>query len=80
MANHSPEFLPGESNLVGYTPWGCKESDRLSDYTFTFTFIDYTRAEFIIYILEQNLCICHSDSPTQFVNFSQDILEIKYYL
>ena len=45
MTTHSPVFLPGESNLVGYTPWGCKESDRLSDYTFTFTFIDYTKTE-----------------------------------
>ena len=45
MTTHSPVFLPGESNRVGYTPWGCKESDRLSDYTFTFIFIDYTKTE-----------------------------------
>ena len=37
-------FLPGESHvqrsLVGYSPWGCKESDmteRLSAHTQTFT-------------------------------------------
>ena len=29
----------GWRNLVGYGPWGCKESDRLSDFTFTFIFI-----------------------------------------
>ena len=35
--------LPGKSHgqrsLVGYSPWGRKELDRLSDFTFTFTFI-----------------------------------------
>ena len=35
----TPVFLPGEShgrwNLVGYSPWGRKESD-MSDFTFTF--------------------------------------------
>ena len=40
----TPVFLPGKSHgprsLVGYRPWGRKESDtteRLSDFTFTFT-------------------------------------------
>ena len=23
----SPVFLPGQRNLVGYSPWGCKELD-----------------------------------------------------
>ena len=36
----TPVFLPGESHglrsLAGYSPRGCKESDRLSDFTFTF--------------------------------------------
>ena len=36
----TPVLLPGKSHgqrsLVGYSPWGCKESDRLSDCTFTF--------------------------------------------
>ena len=31
MITHSSNFLPGESrgqrSLVGYSPWGCKESD-----------------------------------------------------
>ena len=31
IATHSPVFLPGEfhgqRSLVGYHPWGCKESD-----------------------------------------------------
>ena len=31
MAKPTPVFLPGESHvrrrLVGYSPWGCKESD-----------------------------------------------------
>ena len=34
-------LLPGKSHgqrsLVGYSPWGSKELDRLSDFTFTFT-------------------------------------------
>ena len=33
----APVFLPGKSHgrriLVGYSPWGHKESDRLSDFT-----------------------------------------------
>ena len=40
----TPVFLPGEShgqrNLVGYRPWGCKESDtteRLHTHTHTHT-------------------------------------------
>ena len=37
----TPVFLPGESygqrSLVGYSPWGCKESDT-TDVTRTFTF------------------------------------------
>ena len=39
----TPVLLPGKSHglrsLVGYSPWGCKESARLSDFTFTFTFM-----------------------------------------
>ena len=38
MATHSI-FLPGESHgwrgLVGYTPWGCKESDLTEGLTHT---------------------------------------------
>ena len=26
-------------SMVGYSPWGHKESDRLSDFTFTFTLL-----------------------------------------
>ena len=33
-AQHTPVFLPGEfhgqRSLVGYSPWGCKESDVIS--------------------------------------------------
>ena len=33
-------FFPGEfhgqRNLAGYSPWGCKESDRLRNYNFHF--------------------------------------------
>ena len=36
----TPVFLPGESHgqksLVGYSPWGCKESDMTSTFTFHF--------------------------------------------
>ena len=36
----TPVLLPGESrgarSLVGYSPWGCKEWDTLSDFAFTF--------------------------------------------
>ena len=32
---HTPGFLPGEfhglKSLAGYSPWGCKELDRVSD-------------------------------------------------
>ena len=32
MATHSPVFLPekfhGQRSLAGYSPWGCKESDK----------------------------------------------------
>ena len=35
----TPVLLPrkshGQRSLVGYSPWGRKESDRLSDFTFT---------------------------------------------
>ena len=35
-----PVFLPGESHgqrsLVGYSPWGCKESDRTEQLTLSF--------------------------------------------
>ena len=38
----TPVLLPGESqgqrSLVGCSPWGFEESDRLSDFTFTFYF------------------------------------------
>ena len=38
----TPVFLPGKSHglrgLVGCSPWGCKELDTLSDFTFTFHF------------------------------------------
>ena len=33
MATHSsilPRESSGQRSLVGYSPWGCKESDRLS--------------------------------------------------
>ena len=34
--NRTPVFLPGESyeqrSLMGYSPWGCKESDMTEDY------------------------------------------------
>ena len=44
----TPVFLPGEEShgqrsLVGYSPQGHKESDRLSDFTFTFTLFNFTR-------------------------------------
>ena len=35
-----PVFLPGESHgqriLVGYSPWGCKETDMTKRLTFTY--------------------------------------------
>ena len=35
-----PVFLPGESHgqriLVGYSPWGCKETDTTKRLTFTY--------------------------------------------
>ena len=38
----TPVLLPGKSHgwrsLVGCSPWGCKESDTLSDFTFTLHF------------------------------------------
>ena len=38
----TPVLLPGKSHgwrsLVGYNPWGLKESTPLSDFTFTFHF------------------------------------------
>ena len=37
----TPALLPGKSHgrrsLIGYSPWGRKESTRLSNFTFTFT-------------------------------------------
>ena len=43
MANDSstlawkiPGKFHGQRNLVGYSPWGHKESDTMSDFTFTF--------------------------------------------
>jgi len=37
----TPVFLPGKShgqrNLVGYSPWGCKESDTTEQLTHTHT-------------------------------------------
>ena len=42
MATHSI-LLPGKSHgrrsLVSYSLWGRKDSDTMSDFTFTFTFI-----------------------------------------
>ena len=39
MATHSSIFVPGESHgqrsLVGYSPWGCKESDTTEQLHFT---------------------------------------------
>ena len=35
----SLEKSHGQRSVVGYSPWGHKESDRLSDFTFTFTFL-----------------------------------------
>ena len=36
---HTPVFLPGEfqgqRSLVGYSPWGCKESDTTEQLHFT---------------------------------------------
>ena len=41
--NPIPVFLPGKSHeqrsLVGYSPWGRKESDTTSDFTFTLRYI-----------------------------------------
>ena len=38
----TPVFLPGESHgqgsLVGYSPWGCKESDVTEQLTHTHTY------------------------------------------
>ena len=40
--HHNPVLLPGKSHgqrsLVGCSPWGREESDRLRDFTFTFHF------------------------------------------
>ena len=42
----TPVFLPGKShgwkNLVGYSPWGCKESDMTEQLHFHFS-LDNTR-------------------------------------
>ena len=36
----APVLLPGKfhglRSLIGYSPWDCKESDTMSDFTFTF--------------------------------------------
>ena len=31
MATHSSILAHGQRSLVGYSPWGCRESDTLSD-------------------------------------------------
>ena len=50
--------LPGKSHgqrsLVGYSAWGRKESDRLSDFTFTFCFLEICLS---IYFLTLQYCI-----------------------
>ena len=49
MATHSVPFLPGKShgwrNLVGYSPWGHKESDRTERLHFHFHFFTLTAKE-----------------------------------
>ena len=45
----TPVFLPGESHgqrsLVGYSPWGCKDTDatEAAELTYTQRFPDYAR-------------------------------------
>ena len=43
----TPVLLPGESHgqrsLVGHSPWGCKSQTRLSDFTFTFFHLNWSR-------------------------------------
>ena len=40
----TPVFLPGESHgqrsLVSYSPWGCKESDKMEQLTFSYNMLD----------------------------------------
>ena len=46
----TPIFLPGKNHewrsLIGYSPWGPKSYTRLSNFTFTFTFLTSTRLVF----------------------------------
>ena len=34
---HTHIYIFGQRNLAGYSPWGCKESTRLSTHTHTHT-------------------------------------------
>ena len=50
----TPVFLPGEfygqRSLVGYSPWGCKESDMTQRLTHT------KRAEWLLVLARKSLC------------------------
>jgi len=41
----TPVFLPGESHgkrsLVGYSPWGCKESETTEQLTLSFSHLEH---------------------------------------
>ena len=63
MATHTPVFLPGKSHgqrrLVGYSPWGHKESDM---YLFNILLIRSARGIFILRGLRQDLELWHVNS------------------
>ena len=52
--NGMPGKSHGQRSLVGYSAWGRKESDRLSDFTFTFCFLEICLS---IYFLTLQYCI-----------------------
>ena len=59
----TPVFLPGKShgrrNLVGYSPWGHKESDTTERLTFTLPLISWWQSPFAVIVEPPENKVCH---------------------
>ena len=79
----TPVCLPGESHgqrsLEGYSPWGCKESTRLNNFTFIYTFIALGKSLYYCFIVLGKSFI-HLLQQFFFFNVTVIILELSMNL
>ena len=70
----TPVFLPGESHgqrrLVGYSPWGRKESDMTEELTLSLFFPTSGGNHFIMYINIKLLCCLLETNTILYVHYN----------